>query len=81
MVWQLVGYSTEERGERGIRHREYTTSARTADLFARIPRIDFTDSGHGICFVAEPHNGKRWPVRRMEYVAQQMARLRKEARP
>ncbi len=79
-TWVLIGYSTEEHGEHGIRHREYTSSARTAALFAQIPRIQFTDSGHGVCFDALPHSGKRKPVRRMEYVYEHMARLRAEAR-
>ncbi len=81
MVWELTGRSTEERGENGVRHREYTTSATTAKLFGQIPRLQFTDSGHGIVFAADEHSGKRQPVRRMEYVAEHMARLRKAPRP
>jgi len=79
-VWVLIGYSTEDYGERSIRHREYTTSERTAELFEQIPRIQFTDSGHGICFTATAHSGKRHSTRSMEHVATHMARLRKEAR-
>ncbi len=78
-TWALIGYSTEEHGENSVRHREYTTSSRKAALFAQIPRIDFTDSGHGIVFGADPHSGPRKPVRRMDYVDEQMARLRREA--
>ncbi len=79
-VWELTGYSTESYGDVAIRHREYTTSKRTATLFAQVPRIDFTDSGHGIVFVAEPHQGKRKPVRLMEHVATHMAQLRRDLR-
>lgn len=72
MLWVLLGYSTDTRGEGGVRHREYTTSERKAERFARIPRLDFTDSGHGIVFVAEPHRGPRKPIRRMDYVREHM---------
>jgi hypothetical protein len=83
MVWLLEGRDTGAHnyaGYDGVRHRQYTTSERTADLFKRIPRIQFSDSGHGIVFTARPHSGARMPVRRMEYVAEQMARLRAEDR-
>lgn len=53
MIWELIGYSTEERGEHAVRHREYTSSRRRAEDFAAIPRLDFTDSGHGVAYVRE----------------------------
>ena len=77
-VWLLEGFSTERGGRDDARHREYTTSARRAEMFGRIPRIQFTDSGHGIEFHAVPHRGRRLPTRRMEYVREQMARLAAE---
>ena len=78
MVWCLEAYDTELREARS---REYTTSRRTADLWNLIPRIDFTDSGHGIVFQARPHRGARKPtIRRMDHATEHLARLRKEAR-
>lgn len=82
-VWVLEGYDTgahNYRGYDGVRHREYTSSRRTAELFEQVPRIDFTDSGHGIVFSATEHRGRRKPVRRYEHVREHMARLRKERR-
>ncbi len=78
-VWVLEGYGTDSRYHDDVRHREYTTSAKKAALFSQIPRIQFTDSGHGIEFVALPHRGRRLPERRMDYVRDQMAIL-KQAR-
>jgi hypothetical protein len=80
MVWELVAYNTDARHTSDVRHREYTSSKRTAELFARIPRIQFTDSGHGIEFSARPHRGKRQPTRHMDYVREQMQLLRKESK-
>lgn len=40
-------FSTDRRSD-DVRYREYTTSARKAEAFRAIPRISFTDSGHGI---------------------------------
>jgi hypothetical protein len=73
-VYELIGYGTETRDD--IRHREYTTSAAKADLFEKIPRIDFTDSGHGIVFVARPHYGKRKPTHSLEYASDWMHALK-----
>lgn len=84
-LWECTGTSTEEHGEHAVRHRSYTTSKRTADLFARIPRIDFTDSGHGVVFharvVGYNERPRRKPTRHMDYVDDQLRRLRKEAPP
>lgn len=63
-VWKCVGYDT---GAREDRYRIYTASAKRALLWEHIPRIDFTDSGHGIVFTARQHSGKRQPERRVGY--------------
>jgi hypothetical protein len=44
-----------------IRYREYTTSAKKAELFKDVPRISFTDSGHGIVPHVREHSGHREP--------------------
>jgi hypothetical protein len=44
-----------------VRYREYTTSKKKADLFKRVPRISFTDSGHGIVPHVREHSGRREP--------------------
>ena len=44
-----------------VRYREYTSSIRKAELFRNIPKIKFTDSGHGIVPVVSEHKGKRLP--------------------
>jgi hypothetical protein len=83
-VWVLEGFDTGAHhyaGYDGIRHREYTTSKRKSERFALIPRIDFTDSGHGIVFSARPHSGRRLPERRMDYVREQLALLAVEEKP
>lgn len=76
MIWELIGYGTDSRYSDDVRHREYTSSRKKAELFARIPRIQFTDSGHGVVFVARPHKGRRGPTRSMDYVREQLALLR-----
>lgn len=74
MVWQLEAYDTEMRE---ARCREYTTSRRTAELWERIPRIQFTDSGHGIEFIAREHSGPRRPtIRRMGHADEWLRKLR-----
>jgi len=76
MVYELIGYNTDSRYRDDIRHREYTTSAKKAELFRQIPKIQSTDSGHGIVFSAHEHRGPRQPVRRMNYVREQLEILR-----
>lgn len=49
MTWVLEAYDTDCRD---VRHRSYTTSRKKAEAFDRIPRIQFSDSGHGIVFSA-----------------------------
>lgn len=44
-----------------IRYREYTSSKRKAELFKTVPRISFTDSGHGIVPHVREHRGRREP--------------------
>jgi len=80
MIYELLGYSTEERGEAAVRHREYTKSKTKADLFASLKRIQFSDSGHGIVFTAGPLSGSRKAVRRMESVDRRLAELRAQAK-
>jgi len=72
-VWELIGFNTDQRYD-DVRWREYTTSKRKAERFAKIPKLQFSDSGHGIVFNARPHSGPRKPVVRVlsEYVAANM---------
>lgn len=48
--YELTAFSTEERGEASVRLRDYTTSDLRAEAWNHIPRINFTDSGHGIVY-------------------------------
>lgn len=52
-TWLLEAYGTDSRYPDDVRHRSYTTSRRKAEAFGRLPKIQFTDSGHGIVFHAE----------------------------
>ena len=61
MVYELFAYNTDSRYSNDIRYREYTTSRKKAEAFNRIPKIQFTDSGHGICFGYRIHIGSRKP--------------------
>ena len=49
MVYELLAYNTECMQD--IRYRKYTTSKKKAEAFNNIPKIQFTDSGHGIVFL------------------------------
>lgn len=51
-TWLLEGFNTDRRYSDDVRYRAYTTSKRKAAAFSRIPKIQFTDSGHGIVFSA-----------------------------
>lgn len=53
MVYELLGISTENYND--VRWREYTTSKKKAARFSQIPRIQFSDSGHGIEFFVTEH--------------------------
>jgi hypothetical protein len=44
-----------------VRYREYTTSAKKADLFKQVPAIRFTDTAHHIIPVVKEHAGRRLP--------------------
>jgi len=61
MIWELTAYNTDSRYQNDIRYREYTASKKKAEAFKKIPKIQFTDSGHGIVFSAWPHKGARKP--------------------
>lgn len=63
-TWLLEAYGTDSRYGNDVRYRTYTVSRKRAEAFARIPRIQFTDSGHGIVFHATelPPRAKRLPV-------------------
>ena len=50
MTYELVAYNTDCRYQQDIRYREYTNSKKRAEQFNKIPKIQFTDSGHGIVF-------------------------------
>jgi hypothetical protein len=77
-VWELEAYDTELRQ---ARCREYTTSERMAVAWEEIPRIQFSDSGHGIVFNALPHSGRRKPtMRRMDHADRELRRLKAERR-
>jgi hypothetical protein len=79
-MWMLEGWSTEERGEHAVRYRAYTTSEKRAAEFEQIPKLQFSDSGHGVVFSAIPCTGRRKdkPEKRdmHGYVSQQLAILR-----
>ena len=79
MVYELIGYNTDGRYRDDVRHREYTTSKKKAELFEQIPKIQFNDSGHGIVFMALEHSGRRQPIRRMDYVRKQLEILKGSA--
>jgi hypothetical protein len=44
-----------------VRYREYTTSTKKAAIFKTVPKIAFTDSGHGIIPTVREHSGRREP--------------------
>jgi len=66
-----------------VRYREYTTSARKADLFKAVPKIAFTDSGHHIIPVVKEHRGKRLPINRMlaDHVIDAITAMGRQPRP
>ena len=59
MIYELVAYNTDCRYQQDVRYREYTRSKKKADAFQKIPKIQFTDSGHGIVFASREHKGLR----------------------
>ena len=76
-VYVLEAYNTDSRYPNDVRWREYTTSKKRAELFNKIPKIQFSDSGHGIVFSAREHQGRRKERRHemVDYVCEQMAKL------
>lgn len=76
-TWLLEAYGTDSRYGADVRYRAYTTSAKKSAKFNAIPRIQFTDSGHGIEFMATElaPRTKRLPLRHSlsEYVREHMA--------
>jgi len=75
-TWLLEAYGTDSRYSDDVRFRAYTTSRKKAEAFKAIPRIQFTDSGHGIVFWAEelPPRTPRKPTRRglTDYISEHM---------
>lgn len=61
-TYELIAYSTESVGPGSVRYRDYTTSLVIANRFNAIPKIQFTDSGHGVVFCYRIHEGKRGKV-------------------
>jgi hypothetical protein len=79
-TWMLEAYGTDSRYADDVRYRAYTRSAKKAEAFRRIPRIQFTDRGHGIVFTATevPPRTKRLPLRYSlsDYIAEALATTR-----
>ena len=57
----LEAWNTDRRYPDDVRYRAYTTSRKKAEAFGRIPKIQFTDSGHGIVFSFEVVTSKKKP--------------------
>lgn len=67
MLYELEAYSTANYLD--VRYRAYTTSRKKAEAFEKIPKIQFTDSGHGIVFTALEVKKRREEVKTLfEYV-------------
>jgi len=62
MIYVLEAYNTDCRYPNDIRYREYTSSKKKAEAFNKIPKIQFSDSGHGIVFCSREHSGQRKPI-------------------
>ena len=59
MTYELLAFATSNP-RNDIRYRRYTRSKLTAERFSKLPRIQFTDSGHGIVFtVREMGKGEK----------------------
>jgi hypothetical protein len=76
-TWELIAYNTDSRYRDDIRYREYTRSRTRAEAFERIPKIQFSDSGHELIFAARelPPRTRREPLRYQlsDYVREHMA--------
>jgi hypothetical protein len=76
-VWCLEAWDTEQRE---ARTREYTTSDKLAERWERIPRIQFTDSGHGIVFQATAVTRRGQQVgRRMDHAVKHLREMRSDS--
>jgi hypothetical protein len=77
MIWELEAYNTDSRYSHDVRYRIYTSSRKKAEAFNKIPKIQFTDSGHGICFYARKHQGRRKPniYALSDYVREQLLKI------
>lgn len=58
-LYELTGHNTDSRYAQDLCYREYTTSKARAEAFGKIPKIQFSDSGHGIVFRVKEHKGQR----------------------
>lgn len=75
MLYELEAYSTANYLD--VRYRAYTTSKKKAEAFEKIPKIQFTDSGHGIIFTALEVKRRREEVRTLsEYVNNSLKELK-----
>ena len=77
MIYELIAYSTDHRYGDDVRYREYTSSKKKAERFGKIPKIQFTNSGHGIVFQAWEHKGRRNPeVRELaKYIQEELMKM------
>ena len=73
-LYELIGFSTESIGFDDVRFRDYTTSTKKAEKFSKIPKIQFSDSNHGIVFSAIPCRKRTKPKINMlrDYVNKHM---------
>jgi hypothetical protein len=79
MVWLLEMHSTADWSD--VRYREYTSSKAKALAFERVPKIKFTDSGHGIVPFVREHKGRRQPTIKLlaDHVNKALAEMRWES--
>jgi len=82
-VYVLEAYNTDSRYPDDVRYREYTTSKTKAELFNKIPKIQFSDSGHGVVFSAREFTGRRKELRHelSNYVHEWLLRLKPTPKP
>lgn len=85
MIYELRVFNTDRRYNDDIRYRQYTSSRTLAKYFEKIPKIRFSDSGHGIVFgiYPKPTGKPRLPCINIldSYVRTELAKIknRKEA--
>lgn len=82
-TWILKGFNTDSRYPDDVRYRAYTSSKRKAEAFNQIPKIQFTDSGHGVVFCAtevKPGTRRLEPRYALdEYVREHLERIKTDA--